>query len=198
MLLEMRTVVHDDVVEAGVAQAGVTKSQSRSSVASSRSELRFASRPLRRQVVAKELPQTHGLGDRHRNSEPRIPICGGSRVARAAELETKTAAGISGDNRLPLRGNRNIAHSRSVRSLELARFVSTTSRGRPPSVSARYGQLPHPLCRRTAARRSSTGWHPAGGTLNVCRSQLGSRRASPRHRALRRCEALSTDHRRSR
>jgi hypothetical protein len=135
-------------------QARVTKSVSRSSIRRCRSELRFSRRLLRGQVVAKELPQTHGLGDGHGNSEPGIAICRGSRVGSAAELETKTAAGISTYNRFPLCGNRNVAHSRRVRSLELARFASSTLRGRPPSVLARYGRLPILWCPgRTAATR---------------------------------------------
>jgi hypothetical protein len=50
---------HDDVVEASPAQAGVTKSLSRSSIRRSRSELRFSRGLVRGQVVAEELPQTH-------------------------------------------------------------------------------------------------------------------------------------------
>jgi hypothetical protein len=119
MLLTVSTC-HDDVLEARVAGVGVTRSLlSPSSIGYSRSELRFCILLLLGQLVAKELPQTHCLGDRHRNSEPRIAIGGGPRVGRAAELKPKTAAGVSCYNGLPLCRNGNVAHSRSVRPVRL-------------------------------------------------------------------------------
>src|SRR6516225_10069671 len=95
-------------------------SMSQSSVACSCSELRFSGLLFLAQVVAKELPQTPGLGDWHRNSEPCIAIGGGPCVGSAAELKTKTAARVSCYNGLPLGRNRNVAHSRSVRRVCLS------------------------------------------------------------------------------
>jgi len=122
------------------------------------------------------LPQTHRLGDWHRNSEPRIAIGGGPRVGSAAELKMKTAAGVSYYNGLPLCRNRNVAHSRSVRpvrsSLPAAREHKLP--GRLPAFSALYRRLRHPkMPAGSGARSSGTGWYRAGGTLNVQQRQLG-------------------------